>query len=170
MTATRNFITVLIKLVAVIILALLIKQYVFFISVVPTGSMLGTLNIGDRFICVNKFFLDDITYDDIVVFIPNTGEKNYWTKRVIGLPGDNIYIKHGIIYRNGELLEEPYISSQDDYTCSFSVPEGKYFLLGDNRADSEDARYWENPFISEDDILYKVLYKVYPFNEMGVVK
>ena len=146
-----------------------VRTKVLLIAHIPTDSMATTLNVGDEVICFNTYFYNGLKRGDIVVFKPNTGEKELWVKRIIGVPGDKIQIDNGIVYVNGEKLEEDYTSSLVKYTGSFAVPEDKYFLLGDNRAVSQDARFWINPFIDESDILYKDAIKIYPFNEIKLL-
>lgn len=146
---------------------------VLMVSYVPSASMQDTMMIGEKFLCVSTYFLDDIKHGDIVVFYPNKEEEplapGYWVKRVIGLPGDKINIKDGIVYVNGVEQREEYVHHQEDYTASFTVPAGKYFLCGDNRAGSWDARKWGNPFISRDQIKFKVLFRVSPLSKFGNV-
>ena len=116
----------------------------------------------------------------------------YYVKRVIGLPGDKIEIKQegtvlvgditeappgslaglsedtelvtAAVYVNGEKLSEPYLKEPMLYTGDqeFEVPEDCYFMLGDNRNNSEDARYWNDPYIPEDRMLAKVYFRYWP--------
>ena len=88
-------------------------------------------------------------------------------KRLIGLPGDKVELKNGMLYVNGELIEEPYVKNNMDYTGEYTVPEDHLFFLGDNRATSRDARYWENPYISEDEVIGRAGLRIYPFNTIG---
>lgn len=141
------------------------------VGYVPSGSMIPTLEIKDRLICTNAFW-HTLEHGDIVVFKPNIeeGSDSYFIKRLIGEPGDKIKIQHGKVFRNGEELEEPYVQSSLDYSGSFTVPKDKYFVLGDNRGDSLDARFWENPFIGKDQIDYVANLRIYPFNKMTIFK
>ncbi len=88
----------------------------------------------------------------------------YYVKRVIGLPGDVIDIIDDVVYRNGEELDEPYLAEEMNQheTFHFEVPEDHYFMMGDNRNYSMDARYWRNPYISEDKMIAKVLVEYFP--------
>ncbi len=90
----------------------------------------------------------------------------YYVKRVIGIPGDIIDIHDGGVYLNGSdvPLDEPYIAEpmNPNETFHFEVPEGCYFMLGDNREYSLDARYWANPYISKDKMVAKVLFEYFP--------
>ena len=91
-------------------------------------------------------------------------------KRVIGVGGDKISIKNGEVYRNGELIDEPYVEYKDDYTGDFEVPKDKFFFLGDNRSNSKDSTVWDYPYIDKDDIIGKMQIKIYPFKDFGSVK
>ena len=77
---------------------------------------------------------------------------------------------HGIVTVNGETLEENYIGTADNYNGEFTVPEGKYFFLGDNRYWSLDSRYWEDPYIDGSEIKGKAQVKVYPWKDFGRIK
>lgn len=90
----------------------------------------------------------------------------YYVKRVIGMPGDVIDIVDDKVYLNGSdtPLEEPYLAEEMNQgeTYHFEVPEGCYFMMGDNRNYSLDARYWKNPYISKDKMIAKVLVEYFP--------
>jgi len=88
----------------------------------------------------------------------------YYVKRVIGLPGDVIDIVDDVVYLNGEEFDEPYLAEEMNQgeTYHFEVPEDHYFMMGDNRNYSLDARYWHNPYISEDKMIAKVLFEYFP--------
>lgn len=90
----------------------------------------------------------------------------YYVKRVIGMPGDTIDIIDDKVYLNGSEtpLDEPYLAEpmNTGETFHFEVPENCYFMMGDNRNYSQDARYWANPYISEDKMVAKVLFEYFP--------
>ena len=90
----------------------------------------------------------------------------YYVKRVIGLPGDTIDIVDDNVYLNGSdtPLDEPYLAEKmkPGESFHFEVPEGCYFMMGDNRNYSMDARYWQNPYISKDKMVAKVLFEYFP--------
>lgn len=153
-----------------VILGKVIVPMFILIGHVPSSSMEPTLQVKDAVICSNVFW-NVIEHEDIVVFKPNEEENTdneYFIKRLIGLPGDKIRIEHGKVYRNGEELEEPYVKSKLDYTGSFTVPDDKYFVLGDNRGDSLDARYWSNPFLNKEQIDYVAEAVILPLRNFGV--
>lgn len=88
----------------------------------------------------------------------------YYVKRIIGLPGDVIDIVDDEVFLNGEPMVEPYLAEEMNQgeTYHFEVPEDHYFMMGDNRNYSLDARYWVNPYISEDKMVAKVLFEYFP--------
>lgn len=88
-------------------------------------------------------FSDAIKYNMITTIINKKPEHIFWIKRVIGKGGDLIEIKDGIVYRNNEVLEEPYIKEQmiEGQTLKIKIPEGYVFVMGDNRNNSSDSRY-----------------------------
>ena len=94
------------------------------------------------------------------------GKTIYYVKRIIGIPGDVIDIVDDKVYLNGSdtPLEEPYLAEEMNQgeTFHFEVPKGCYFMMGDNRNWSLDARYWKNPYISKDKIIAQVLFEYFP--------
>ncbi len=137
----------------------------FFIAAykIPSGSMLDTLLIGDHLL-VNKFlyglknpFSDsyliegkDPQIGDIIVFkYPKDQEIDY-IKRIVGLPGDVIEVRDKKLYRNGQAVQEDYVRFSEPNTIApirdnmhaLTVPEGMFFVMGDNRDNSEDSRFW----------------------------
>ena len=125
-------------------LSLLLTRFVFIIPLVPTGSMIPTINIDER-IFVDKItrHFSPVKHGDIVVFpSPDTPEELY-VKRVIAMAGDVLEIYDGGVYLNGELLDEPFIAdvTQGRYG-PYHVPEGHIFVMGDNRNHSRDSRKW----------------------------
>ena len=125
---------------------------------VPTGSMLQTIQRGD-FLFANmhsygfiipftdkKIFKSAIKRQDIVIFpYPQDPSVNF-IKRVIGLPGDQISIRNEIVFINGRQLDEPYKFLDTGFFAGreleITVPQGKYFMMGDNRRNSQDSRFW----------------------------
>lgn len=152
-----------------IAIATLINKFLIFKVSVPTGSMIPTINVGDQLFVSKIYNFDSIKRGDILVF-ESEEKSTTLIKRLIGLPGDNVDIKSGLVYINGEELQEDYVKNNDDFSGEFIVPEGKYFFLGDNRRVSDDARLWENHYINEEDISAKAQIRVYPFSDFGFVE
>ena len=113
---------------------------------------------------------------DIIVFHTElkteTGSEKLLIKRIIGLPGDVIDIEDGLVYLNGELLEEDYIPAggtmPHDAGSHFEVPEDSLFCLGDNRGVSKDSRYSDVGYIKIDEVVGKAVIRLYPFNSIKV--
>ena len=147
-----------------VVAAKVINKYVIIKAEVPTGSMESTIEVDD---CILGFQLaytfSNPQRGDIVIFPwPDNPEVTY-VKRVIGLPGETVEIKDGAVYINGETIEEPYLKEAmvGEYG-PYVVPEGCYFMLGDNRNSSQDSRRWTNTFLEGDDIMAKVLFRYSP--------
>ena len=152
-----------------ILLLVYINKYVIIYANIPTGSMKPLFNPGDKVIA-NIFpynFLGDPKRFDVVIFkTPEFGQA-YVTKRVIGMPGDTVEIKSGQLYINNELINESYLLEPYDGNFGpYKVPKKSYFLMGDNRNGSHDARFWENPFIERKDIIGTILFKISPEIEL----
>lgn len=144
-----------------VLLCMLAFVLVFFTAKVPTGSMLNTIKINDMLLVKRSPFCKKIKRGDICVF-KKTGEAFLLVKRVIGLPGEKVEMKDGTVYVNDKKLNEKYVSSECDTNQVFYVPDNSYLFLGDNRANSSDARYWDNPYINRKYIKGVVVCKLSP--------
>ena len=116
-------------------------NFVFINAYIPSGSMENTIMTGDRVFGVR--FLREFDRGDIVIFKDPDGGDFYLIKRVIGLPGETVTIENGVVSVNGMQLTEAYLKEpmipEEDF--SITLPEEGYFVMGDNRNDSYDARY-----------------------------
>jgi len=156
------------SIIIAVILALFIRTWVVQAFKIPTGSMEQSLLVGDH-ILVNKFVfgspvdgidswllpVSNAQRGDIVVFkYPEDPERDF-IKRVIGLPGEKLEVRQKGVYINDVLLDEPYLQvnfkelpistiglDRQDSFGSVLVPEGHYFMMGDNRNNSQDSRFW----------------------------
>ncbi|OIP63798.1 MAG: signal peptidase I [Nitrospirae bacterium CG2_30_53_67] len=169
----ENFEAILIALV----LALFIRTFVVQAFKIPSGSMLETLQIGDH-ILVNKFIygihvpFTNVSFlhfykperGDIIVFKYPKDEKRDFIKRVVGVSGDTVEVRDKIVYVNGERLrDEDFVAHRDsvmipgprDNFGPVTVPQGCYFMMGDNRDGSYDSRFWG--YVKEEEILGKAL-------------
>lgn len=155
---------------AAIILTLIINKFIFFKIKVPTPSMFPTIKVGDNIFVTKIYNFKNIKRGDIIVFdSKELGEP--LIKRVIGLPGETVDVKRdGTVWVNNTQISEPYVKNNGGKTGTYTVPEGEYFFLGDNRSDSLDGRYWKNSFISKKDILGKAQIIAYPFNRLGFLR
>lgn len=156
-------------IIAIALLAsTVVKMYLIGNIIVPTGSMLPTIELNERFF-VNKLInKEDLQYKDIIVFNPPIeGDKKY-IKRLIGKSGDKIEVREGFLYRNDKKINEPYLNEKPNYEFGpVVVPEGKYFFLGDNRNNSYDGHAWVNPFVDKKEIIGKAFLRYFPFNRFG---
>lgn len=160
-----------IPILGVFILALLIQRFVFFHVLVPTGSMIPTINAGDRMFVMREYRPKSLETGDIVVFkVYPDGKEELYVKRLIGTPGDVVTIVNGKVSVNGEALVEDYVEYPDFYTGEFHVPEGKYFFMGDNRRNSTDSRFQEVGFIAEEDILARAGLRFWPLSNFGLIR
>lgn len=145
--------------------ALIIIFFIIVNATVPTGSMINTINEKDRIMAFRlSYAFSDPVRGDIVIFDPPIeDEEDYYVKRIIGLPGDTIEGKGGDVYINGELLKEDYIKVKMNSDFGpYIVPEESYFMMGDNRNDSKDSRFWDVKFVNKSAILGRVFIRYFP--------
>ncbi|GAB6153979.1 signal peptidase I [Desulfosporosinus burensis] len=149
-----------------------IRTFLLDTRIVPTASMLPTIQLQDRLIVDKLLFkFSYIERGDVVVFRapPSSGEKDDLLKRVIGLPGEEIEVKDGIVLVNGDALEENYLQEKPNYQYnSVRVPPDSYFVLGDNRRSSNDSHMWG--FVPKQNIEGKVWIRYWPLNSFGTLK
>lgn len=180
------------SIVIAVILALFVRTWVVQAFKIPTGSMENNLLVGDHLL-VNKFIygptalgaartllpVDGVHRGDVVVFkYPEDPERDF-IKRVIGLPGETIEIREKKVYIDGKPLEEPYVhflqpaGSYGEFAAfdvreqygPVTVPLGHYFMMGDNRDNSQDSRYWG--FLPREYIKGKALLVYWSFDTSG---
>ncbi len=163
-------------IVIAIVLAFLIRSFLFTSYEVRGESMVPNVYDGERLI-VNK-----LSYEfsapkrfDLIVFHAN--EQEDYIKRVIGLPGDTVHVQDDVLYINDEPIEEPFLEEvkkkgeweryTDDFSIPEAVPEGHVFVLGDNRPRSLDSR--KLGFIQNEEIVGKVNIRFWPLREVGII-
>lgn len=175
-------------IVVAMLIAFVVTRFIIINANVPTESMENTIPKESRILGLRLSYLfSEPERGDVVVFEFQFKEDTNYVKRIVGLPGETVYVKNGTIeiYKDGEYVEtlsEPYV--KEDWNTgkvyTFEVPEGKYLVLGDNRNNSADARYWydnvymqynqefglqcdyEDIFVDEDAILGKVYMTYWP--------
>ena len=138
---------------------------------VPSSSMENTLTVNTRLIA-NRLaysFGNEVEYEDIIIFPAPDEEEKLYVKRVVGLEGDTIQIIDGKTYRNGNLVYEPYVNVQTGNYGPYVVPKGTVFVMGDNRNNSWDARFWEDKYVKIEDIKGKALFTYWPLNELKIL-
>ncbi|MFA7574985.1 MAG: signal peptidase I [Arcobacteraceae bacterium] len=135
------------------IIAFIIITFIGQVTVVKGASMEDTLFNSERLIC-NKivYRITEPKHGEIVIFKPPIDQNHNYIKRVIAVEGDKVKIVDGTVYLNGEQLEEDYIEHRSYETMpEIIVPEDSYFVLGDNRSNSSDSRFWG--FVPEKNII-----------------
>lgn len=186
-------------IVFVLVCVIVIRYFIGELRWIPSGSMRPTIMEKDRvFVEKLDFPKKEIKRGDILVFYPPQTELSNspiailarlsgifckdiaFIKRTIGMPGDKFEVKYdGLNYRiyiNDKPLDEPYISSSDNWTpCNeqmycgpFIIPEKKYFMMGDNRGNSQDSRFWG--FLDEDRIIGRANFMFFPISRINVLK
>lgn len=150
-----------------VVLAVIIRFFLFQPFYIPSGSMKPTLTEGDRII-VNK-----ITYrfskpqrGDIMVFKYPINPKRDFIKRIIGLPGETILIKDSALYINENFIEQPFLPKGLKYPDfgPIKIAENQYFMMGDNRNNSEDSRFWGT--LPKQNIIGKAMFIYWPVNRL----
>jgi signal peptidase I len=158
-------------------LALILRTFVIQAFWIPSGSMIPTLQIGDR-VLVAKFWnwFQEPSRGSIYVFKYPVEPDRDFIKRIIGLPGDIIDIQRGVVYVNGTQLEESYVRNMDNFTLRqndifttvpIKIPENMYLALGDNRRNSQDSRYWG--FVPKDYLKGPAFLRYWPLNRIGLI-
>lgn len=159
---------IIIYLIAVVVTAavmMFVYEKILISSTVLSESMENTLMTGDRYIGNRLAYTGEKTPEryDVVLFYYPDDENLLYVKRVIGLPGEKVTVRNGEVYIDDtpEPLEDSFIREEMDKEDEreFMVPAGHYFMLGDNRNSSWDSRYWDNPYVSEDKIVGKALFR-----------
>lgn len=154
-----------------IAVAMFLRAFIIEPRYVPTPSMVPTIQVNDK-LYVEKLSprFGKLERGMIVTFIApeQTGRKDYLVKRLIGMGGDVVSIKGGKLYVNGRVVVEPYLNEPmlSDYP-EYTVPEGRVFLLGDNRNHSQDSRSWGSVDISC--VKGQALFIYFPFKHAGSI-
>lgn len=178
-STTRNAVEWVLVLVGALVVAVVVKTWLFQAFYIPSGSMEPTLEVGDR-VLVNKisYDIDDVERGHIIVFERpeswGAGEIKDLIKRVIALPGETVSVVSGQVFIDGAPLEEPWLE-QGTSTPSFfresgcvpqcTVPEGQVFVLGDNRSNSDASNHFGSlPF---DQVVGRAFVRVWPIDDVG---
>ena len=150
-----------------LVLALVLRALVIQAFWIPSGSMIPTLLPRDR-VLVAKFWYSfaEPKRGQIIVFKYPVDPKRDFVKRLIALPGETVEIIEGTVHIDGEPLIEPYVKNRDGLDCgAIEVPEGQYFMLGDNRPNSQDSRFWG--FVPEANIKGPAFIRYWPIPRVG---
>ncbi|WP_434309553.1 signal peptidase I [Hominifimenecus sp. rT4P-3] len=143
---------------------LLIRVFILINATIPTESMENTIMADTRVMGLKcAYWFSEPERGDIIVFRAPDEPDSLYVKRVIGLPGDTVEVLEGVTYVNGEPLVEDYLPEPMSGSYGpYHVPEGHYFVMGDNRNHSLDARFWNNTYVSEEAISGKVYFSYWP--------
>ena len=215
----KDIIDFLIPIVAAVVIAFFLKTFIIANAVVPTGSMMETINIKDRIIASRLAYkTESPSRYDIILFYYPENEKEIFVKRVLGLPGETLTVIDGVVYvttKDGKTIQTeqsfvnpteapkgnygPYyipekgekITVENGYCYAengmalgttefldkycvrdsrgnYVIEHELYFMIGDNRNNSHDSRMWTFPYVSDDKIIGKVIFKYYPnFEKLG---
>ena len=161
----REIISYVAIVAAAFLLATLTNRYLIVNARIPSGSMIPTITEGNRIIGNRLAYINsEPKRGDVVVFYYPDDETQKYIKRIIGLPGETVYIEHGTVYIDGQPLDESDYLTVETAGVSgpFTVPEGCYFMMGDNRNSSWDSRFWNNTFVSKDKIIAKAMFCYFP--------
>ena len=161
--------------IAIVVVFGILRPFVLGTAIIPSDSMSPTLHEGDQVI-VNKIIYKytEPAYGDVIVFkapprISSGKEGDDYIKRIVGLPGDLLEIKDHTLYRNGEPVDEPFIKEpMKDAMWPRIVPNGKIFVMGDNRNNSFDSRDW-GPF-DQNLIIGRVKMIIWPPNRRELIQ
>ncbi|MDR3353973.1 MAG: signal peptidase I [Synergistaceae bacterium] len=155
-----------------LVLALVLRTFVIQAFWIPSGSMIPSLEPGDR-VLVLKFWYHlpkvEPKRGQIIVFKYPVDPDRDFVKRLIGLPGDTVEIQGGRVFINGREIAEPYVQHPDNFKMEPKiVPENSYFCLGDNRANSQDSRFWG--FVKGDFVRGPAVFRYWPPSRIGVLE
>jgi signal peptidase I len=159
---------------AAVIIAFLIKTFLFQAFYIPSESMIPTLKIGDR-VLVNKLSYDlhDVHRGDVVVFkaprAAQSGDIEDLVKRVIALPGETIEARDGLVYVDDRRLDEDYLpaGTRTANLPATKIPAGHVFVMGDNRGASKDSRYFGA--VKESSIVGRAFVRIWPPGSIGLL-
>ena len=166
-----------VKIMAIaLVIALIINNFIIINANVPSGSMENTIMTGDRMIGLRtSYWFTSPKRGQVVIFKFPDNEDETFVKRVIGLPGEKVYIKKGKIYINNSKkpLKEDYLKEEwvegNDFKKPFKVPKDSYFCMGDNRNVSNDARYWNKKYVKKNKILAKAEFVYWPWRNRKII-
>ncbi len=159
-----NICNYVIAIIVGVIVALVVQTFIATLGTVSTGSMTPSIMKGDK-VVISKLG-GSYKRGDIIVFNPPTSDDKLYTKRIIGVGGDTIHIEKGVVYVNNAPLKESYVLYTDTFNMDkVVVPDGSYFVLGDNRLNSTDSRHWEGNTIKSEKILGKIILNLSKNNE-----
>lgn len=156
-----------------VIIALCVNRFVLVNAEIPSGSMENTIMTGDR-VFGNRlaYTFSEPKRFDIIIFRYPDDENQLFIKRIIGLPGETVEIHDGQIFIDGSDTPLKDVATKEFMQGSFgpyTVPDNCYFVMGDNRNNSKDSRYWEHTFVTDDEIVGKAFLRYWPLNKIKLL-
>jgi len=158
------------------VLSLVVRHVIIVNAIVPSGSMRPTVEENTRLIAFRlSYTFSEPQRNHVVVAVsPNDGVTLY-LKRIVGLPGETIEVINGYIFINGAseplvedfILETPHPRNDVPLTL---IPEGMFFVMGDNRNDSSDSRNWRDPFLPRENVVGRAIFTYFPFSRIGLIR
>jgi signal peptidase I len=173
-SAVRSTLEVIGILLGAIIAAWVIQAYLIKPFQIPSESMVPTINPGDR-ILINRlaYRYGDIKRGDIIVFKAPFDPETDFVKRVVAVAGDTVEVKRGGLIVNGEPQIEDFVNPESIDLSTFpmqTVPEGNVFVMGDNRTNSQDGRYWKPPWLPVENVIGKAFFTYWPPSRTGMLE
>lgn len=174
----RKLLSVIITIAVIILVSFLLRTFVFQAYEIPSGSMEDTIMTGDMVFSEKvSYYFGEPEYEDIVTFEDPQLPSRTLIKRVIATEGQTVDLRDGSVYVDGVRLDEPYTDGQPSYplrtasgvdiTYPYTVPEGSIWVMGDNRGNSQDSRYFGA--IPVDSVTGKAVFKYWPFDHAGTL-
>ena len=167
-----------VRLILIVVVAvILVTNFLIINARIPSESMENTIMAGDQ-IFGNRlaYLFSDPERFDIVIFRYPDDESQLFIKRIMGLPGETVTIEDGKVYINDstEPLDDSFcpetpLGGEQYRDGVYEVPEGHYFMMGDNRNHSSDSRYWNNKYVARDKILGKAVLRYWPLTEIKLL-
>jgi signal peptidase I len=168
LTKEKGFFAELLETILMAVLIFVVINTITIRVKVINYSMRPTLDQG-YYLLVNRlaFRFGEPKRGEIIIFHHNGDDTEDYIKRMIGLPGDRVVITDGMVSVNGRTLDEPYRADQGHTNGEWVVPEGEYFVLGDNRNHSSDSRDWG--FVKQEWMVGKALLVYFPFEQARIL-
>ncbi|MGF1536256.1 MAG: signal peptidase I [Elainellaceae cyanobacterium] len=159
-----------------LLLALLIRIFIAEPRYIPSDSMAPTLQVGDRLVIEKVAYrFREPKSREIVIFQPPAllqelgyGKDQVFIKRIVGMPGQTVQVSDGQVFIDGAPIQEPYIAEAPTYKLDpVEVPEGEYFVMGDNRNNSNDSHVWG--FLPQGQIIGRAVWRFWPLDRLGAI-
>lgn len=167
---TKKILIALGVYIAFAVIVLILFHTTFMLSYIPSSSMESTIMTGNV-VFSTRYDIEeeDLERFDILTFIAPDNPDITYIKRLIGLPGETIEVKDGKVYADGIELDDSFINGFQNQVGDgvYEVPEGCCFFMGDNRNNSKDSRFWDNPYVPIEDVQAKAKFIIFPFSDAG---